>query len=444
MTTSHENPFGTGYSHTSPAARNMMKLGLSGPIFQPPPGDTYLFRTASLEKEWQDAFRQATDTPSAQTPDNPPASVPSGWARQSTPASGTPSGLLPNTFNSVSESGLRFPVIDEKALETLGKILLPDPARDPAPRPLPPAFPADTRKTAAVPETSPAKTGFIPAGKPRPIPVPGDPDYNPDNPLCEPMAVRPIEQGKNAPIPPVSPEQTVNLNTRHTRENQCRPIGINHTQVSLWEGDMRKQAYVPWSEHQKDNRSGITVGAGLDLGQRDENGLKQLGLPEELFRKLVPYVKHQQGKAVSYLKEHPLSLSTDEIDTINLAAMYDMGTKVRKTWDTLVTRNRDRYPNAPYFHELTSDQQTWLFSRFYQNGAFTRRERTKEARKKAELARGENFRGHPDFFRAVMKNDWDTATRQMKEQAKKLRKNRATKWQGNRLQKEIKWYKNNR
>ena len=40
---------------------------------------------------------------------------------------------------------------------------------------------------------------------------------------------------------------------------------------------MRKQAYVPWSEHQKDNRSGITVGAGLDLGQRDENGLKQLG-----------------------------------------------------------------------------------------------------------------------------------------------------------------------
>ena len=133
MTTSHENPFGTGYGHTSPAARNMMKLGLSGPIFQPPPGDTYLFRTASLEKEWQDAFRQATDTPSAQTPDNPPASVPSGWARQSTPASGTPSGLLPNTFNSVSESNLRFPVINEKALETLGKILLPDPARDPPP-----------------------------------------------------------------------------------------------------------------------------------------------------------------------------------------------------------------------------------------------------------------------------------------------------------------------
>ena len=184
MTTSHENPFGTGYGHTSPAARNMMKLGLSGPIFQPPPGDTYLFRTASLEKEWQDAFRQATNTPSAKTPDNPPASVPSGWARQSAPASGTPSGLQPNTFNSVSESNLRFPVINEKALENLGKILLPDPARDPASRPLPPAFPADTRKTAAVPETSPAKTGFIPAGKPRQIPMPGDPDYNPDNPLC--------------------------------------------------------------------------------------------------------------------------------------------------------------------------------------------------------------------------------------------------------------------
>lgn len=161
----------------------------------------------------------------------------------------------------------------------------------------------------------------------------------------------------------------------------------------------------PGRNTRKTTGSGITVGAGLDLGQRDEKGLKQLGLPEELFRKLVPYVKHQQGKAVSYLKEHPLSLSTDEIDTINLAAMYDMGTKVRKTWDALVTRNRDRYPNAPYFHELTSDQQTWLFSRFYQNGAFTR---------------------------------------QMKEQAKKLRKNRATKWQGNRLQKEIKWYKNNR
>lgn len=296
MTTSHENPFGTGYGHTSPAARNMMKLGLSGPIFQPPPGDTYLFRTASLEKEWQDAFRQATDTPSAKTPDNPPASVPSGWARQSAPASGTPSSLLPNTFNSVSESGLRFPVINEKALENLGKILLPDPARDPASRPLPPAFPADTRKTAAVPETSPAKTGFIPAGKPRQIPMPGDPDYNPDNPLCEPMAVRPIEQGKN----------------------------------------------------------------------------------------------------------------------------------------------------APYFHELTSDQQTWLFSRFYQSGAFTRQERTEEARKKAELARGENFRRYPDFFRAAMKNDWDTATQQMEQYIEKLRENRATKWQGNRLQKEVKWYKKNR
>ena len=43
-----------------------------------------------------------------------------------------------------------------------------------------------------------------------------------------------------------------------------------------------------------------------------------------------------------------------------------------------------------------------------------------------------------------MKNDWDTATRQMEQYIEKLRENRATKCQGNRLQKEVEWYKKNR
>ncbi len=238
---------------------------------------------------------------------------------------------------------------------------------------------------------------------------------------CGPLAVNPVDssrirlrQGRRA----ISPELTDSINTELTRKNQCRPIGINSSQLSIYEGGSHEKAYVPYSaKTARGNRSGVTVGSGFDLGQRKKpEELRAMGLPESLVQKFTPYLGLQKMEAVVFLKNHPLTLSQDEIDTVNRCVIIDMGRKAIRHWDTQIDRLRKTYPNAPYFHEMNTNQQTIVFSRYYQEGQ-------------------KWIGNHPDIHKSILKNDWDE-TKKHWDNLIQNNENSGREWQADRLKKE--------
>ena len=65
--------------------------------------------------------------------------------------------------------------------------------------------------------------------------------------------------------------------------------------VSDDEGGQKLDGYVP-----RAGKSGVTVGTGVDLGQRDADDIRKLDIPPELAEKLVPLCRSQaRGRAES-------------------------------------------------------------------------------------------------------------------------------------------------
>ena len=67
----------------------------------------------------------------------------------------------------------------------------------------------------------------------------------------------------------------------------------------------------------ENNRSGVTIGVGVDLGQQApeayKDRLRNFGIKQELIAKLEPYMGLIRGQAIEKLKEKPLSLSKQEV-----------------------------------------------------------------------------------------------------------------------------------
>lgn len=70
----------------------------------------------------------------------------------------------------------------------------------------------------------------------------------------------------------------------------------------------------------KENRSGVTIGVGVDPGQQTpetyKDRLRNFGIKQELIAKLEPYMGLIRGQAIEKLKEKPLSLSKQEVEQI--------------------------------------------------------------------------------------------------------------------------------
>ena len=159
---------------------------------------------------------------------------------------------------------------------------------------------------------------------------------------------------------------------------------------------------------------------GLSQKKRE---LQQAGLPEELIVKLVPYLDDSQKDVIAFLKSILKTglpgLNGEEIALIQECVFLETGRRAIQLWDEMVEKERSRYPNAPYLHELNSDQQTLLFSRYYQTGRFD---------------------SHPAFLKAVLENDWKKAILALQEEAGAYLANPKMEWMGRRLLEETNWY----
>lgn len=119
----------------------------------------------------------------------------------------------------------------------------------------------------------------------------------------------------------------------------------------------------------KDNRSGVTIGVGVDPGQQApetyKDRLRNFGIKQELIAKLEPYMGLIRGQAIEKLKEKPLSLSKQEVEQIVAEMKNEMLKDLVREYKDLtadIKNHRD-------FKELAIEEQTILFSRKWQNGS---------------------------------------------------------------------------
>ena len=253
-------------------------------------------------------------------------------------------------------------------------------------------------------------------------------DTNPDNPQFVPLAVN-TDIIKQFRVPKnrreVSLDMTNEINTDLTYQNRGYPVGINFTVLSRLEGGSNPKANVPMSdveiqrarerqrqireaitsnpkralelqkqENREPNKSGVTIGSGYDLGQTSVNEMKQFGLPDSLIEKCRPYIGKKRLDALDAINARPLILTNDEIDAVNRAVMTNKARKCIYSWDNWITDLRKTNPNAPYFHEMSSNQQTIVFSRYYHEGQ----------------GWADNEHNQP-IYDAMTRNDWDTVAR---------------------------------
>jgi hypothetical protein len=78
------------------------------------------------------------------------------------------------------------------------------------------------------------------------------------------------------------------------------------------EGGIRASGYVPQRQGRPVGESGVTIGAGVDLGHQTEEGLRACGVDEALLESLKPYLGLRKEAALRALTDRPLELSMPE------------------------------------------------------------------------------------------------------------------------------------
>ena len=128
--------------------------------------------------------------------------------------------------------------------------------------------------------------------------------------------------------------------------------------ISSLEGT-KLEGYIPEEKGKPIDKSGVTIGSGFDLGQQNEDGLRKMGISEELIKKFKPYLGKDGLEAQETLKNTPLNISESEHK-----AMMPL---VKKTY---YNRVRDMYNRAGKlkFESLTPAQRTIVTSVAFQYG----------------------------------------------------------------------------
>src|SRR5581483_5602641 len=95
---------------------------------------------------------------------------------------------------------------------------------------------------------------------------------------------------------------------------------VDYSFISDNEGGLSTQGYIPT---RKDGsiigQSGTTVGAGVDLGQQSIEGLREMGVTEDIITAVSPYLGKQMSVAQAYLAKNPLTLSSSQAEALTAA-----------------------------------------------------------------------------------------------------------------------------
>lgn len=131
------------------------------------------------------------------------------------------------------------------------------------------------------------------------------------------------------------------------------------------------RGYIPWGNGAEQNASGVTIGAGFDLGANGEKELQNMGIAKDspLYNKLKPYLGLKKQDACDKLAADMLAgtapiLTADEVALIDKQVFKDKLSAFQKAWDKVALEAKGKK-----FAELDPKVQTALFSRFYHAGS---------------------------------------------------------------------------
>jgi hypothetical protein len=131
--------------------------------------------------------------------------------------------------------------------------------------------------------------------------------------------------------------------------------------ISVFEGGAAREGYVPWPTAEANNDSGVTIATGFDLGQYNEDGLRNMGLSPVLTEKLRPYLGRRRQDAKNFLSQHPLFISSEEVFEI------DKASKSKVLRDLEIRYNSE---SSIPFKSLPEQAQTTIASMAFQFGTY--------------------------------------------------------------------------
>lgn len=135
-----------------------------------------------------------------------------------------------------------------------------------------------------------------------------------------------------------------------------QPYAVDTDFIGRQEG-FRLDAYVPDPLF---SSSGVTVGTGVDVGQRSAADIQALDIPETLKQKLIPYAGLKGLDAVNFLANRPLRLTEEEAYALDRAVAQDIFGDVATLYDADATGDS--------FLELPLEARTAIGDLAYQYG----------------------------------------------------------------------------
>ena len=164
----------------------------------------------------------------------------------------------------------------------------------------------------------------------------------------------------------------------------AQPYAVDTGFIGRQEG-FRLDGYVPDPLF---SMSGVTVGTGVDIGQRSAAEIQTLDIPETLKQKLIPYAGLTGQDAVNFLVDRPLRLTEDEAYALDQAVAQDIFGDVATLYDADATGDS--------FLELPLEARTVIGDVAYQYGP------NLEQRL-------------PEFWGDVTQGRWDEATQTLRD-----------------------------
>lgn len=156
------------------------------------------------------------------------------------------------------------------------------------------------------------------------------------------------------------------------------PVAVDFGFIHTLEGARVLTGYVPDASG---SDSGVTIGSGVDLGQRGSADLDRLGLSATLKAKLEPYLGLKKQDAIDKLEAEPLSISKAEADELDEAVK-------RQHVDALIAKFDAA--SETRFENLDAARQTVIASVSFQYGVALNRRA-------------------PNFWRQITEGDWEGA-----------------------------------
>ncbi|WP_165177923.1 pesticin C-terminus-like muramidase [Desulfovibrio sp. ZJ369] len=142
--------------------------------------------------------------------------------------------------------------------------------------------------------------------------------------------------------------------------------------------------------------SGVTVGAGLDLGQQAEADLRRMGIPDALMERFRPYLGKRRQDALAALAAAPLTLTDAQCEAVDAAVHGDYIRRAAALYD----RDSAGLP----FANVPPQAQAVIVSLFYQLGAPS---------------------GYPKTWKYLCAGDWARAARELQTGFKRYANRRA-------------------